>query len=256
MVKVIYSDDSLMVFDKPPGLVVTSSETSKETTLEDILKDEYKINLDRGGIVHRLDKDTSGLIVVAKTLQALEDLQSQFKSRTINKEYQALVHGFVKEPGRVEGAIGRNPGNREKFVVFEDFEEDANVRESVTDYQPLQQLRLGEDQLLEIFPDYSKIQMRKIHNSHYPEFTLLSCHPLTGRTHQIRVHLKHIGFPIVGDEKYAGRKTARLDRRWCKRQFLHAARLEFKHPQSGETMKFESQLPEDLTQALKLLEKI
>ena len=105
-----------------------------------------------------------------------------------------------------------------------------------------------------IFNDLNKIQTRKLERSQYGIFTLLRCYPQTGRTHQIRVHLKYIGFPIVGDGKYGGRKTGRLDHRWCPRQFLHAAKLEFNDPQTGERLSFESELPEDLQQVLKLLQ--
>ena len=104
-----------------------------------------------------------------------------------------------------------------------------------------------------MFDDLNKIQTRKLERSNYNQFTLVNCFPFTGRTHQIRVHLKHIGFPIVSDEKYGGRKTVRLDRRWCPRQFLHAAKLELNHPKTGERMEFESPLPEDLKMALNLL---
>lgn len=259
----VYADSSLIVFDKPAGLVVTSTETHKGETLEDILRNEYNIPLDRGGIVHRLDKDTSGLIVVAKTALALESLQAQFKKRSVNKEYLALVHGWVEKEGKIDAAIGRNPRDREKFVVFENFrgqdigdEEGPNARPAVTLYYPLQKLQMNNEKKQELFAGFNKIQFRKLEASGYGKFTLLSCHLLTGRTHQIRVHLKYIGFPLVGDEKYGGRKTVRLDHRFCPRQFLHAARLEFTHPETGKRMSFESELPEDLQQALEQLGKV
>lgn len=253
--ELVFADDSLIVFDKPPGLVVTSTETHKGETLEDILRGEYQISVDRGGVVHRLDKDTSGLIVVAKTQSSLENLQAQFKERSVEKEYLALVRGWVEEPGKVEGAIGRNPGDRERFVVFNE-EKGPNVRPAVTLYKPKERLVLSEEKKHEIFEGFNKIQFRKLAASGYGKFTLLLCHPLTGRTHQIRVHLKYKGFPLVGDEKYGGRKTVRLDHRFCPRQFLHAARLEFDHPVSGKRMKFESKLPEDLNASLAVLEEV
>ncbi len=255
---VIFSDDSLMVLDKPPGLTVTSSETEKSPTLQDILRDKFSLDLERAGIVHRLDKDTSGLLVVGKTAEMVEKLQTQFKERRVLKEYMALVHGLLEKEGRVEGAIIRNPRDREKFIVISEKEkaESGEGRGAVTEYAPLKHLQMNEEQIRVIFFDYSKLQLRKLLTTHYSLFTLLSCHPLTGRTHQIRVHLKYIGHPIVGDGKYGGRKTTRLDHRWCPRQFLHAARIEFTHPQSGERMKFESKLPEDLETVLsKLSEK-
>lgn len=251
--KIIYQDNSLIVFDKPAGLVVTESDTDfthQGNTLEAKLKSDYGITIDRGGIVHRLDKDTSGVIVVAKTQPALENLQSQFKNRQVKKEYLALVHGLVKESGKIEGHIGRNPGNFEKLVVFEGGEEG---RSAVTLYEPIKQLMIQDETLKQLFPDFNQVQFKKLYLLHYPLFTLLLCRPQTGRTHQIRVHLKHIGFPILGDRKYAGRKILQLDAKWCPRQFLHAAKLEFMHPETGNLMKFESELPEDLKGVLNQL---
>mgnify|MGYP003393226776 FL=1 len=237
-----------MALDKPAGLVVDKSGTSSSETLEDILENEFKINLDRGGIVHRLDKDTSGVILVAKVQEALENLQTQFKERKTKKEYKALVHGLIEKAGVVEGNIGRNPRAREKFIVMEN-----DGKEASTEYEVIKQLTVGNEQLAEIFDGFNKIQMRKLERQNYGDFTLLKVFPKTGRTHQIRVHLKHIGNPIVADEVYAGRKTSRVDRRWCPRQFLHAARLGFYHPKSGEWMEIESPLAEDLKKALKMV---
>lgn len=250
MVQVVYQDEYLLVVDKPPGLVVAPTETQAEPTLADILRDDFGITVERGGIVHRLDKDTSGLLLVAKTPEILEKLQAQFKERTVQKEYICLVHGWLMEPGVVDGSIGRNPGDREKFVVMEE------GREARTRYAPIQRYVLPQARIEEFFEEYNKIQRRKLDRSEYGKLTLVECKPETGRTHQIRVHLKHIGFPIAGDQKYGGRKTTRLDHRWLKRQFLHAAKLEFTHPVSGERVKLESPLPEDLVEVLSLLEKV
>ncbi len=248
-VPVIYQDDDLLVLNKPPGLVVESAETVKEETLADISQKEFGIKLIRGGIVHRLDKDTSGIILLAKTQTALENLQSQFKERITKKEYWALIHGTITEKGRVEGDIARNPKNREKFIVLE------GGKEAVTEYEPVERLQFTGDRLQEVFVGFNKIQMRKLSTIHYNLFTLLKCFPKTGRTHQIRVHLKHINFPIVADEKYVGRKTFRLDKRWCPRMFLHAKKIGFYHPISGGWMELESKLPEDLEKALSFLSK-
>lgn len=264
--KVVFEDDFLAVYDKPPGLVVTTSETQKESTLEDILRAAGSI-LDRGGIVHRLDKDTSGLILVAKQQEAFENLQSQFKQRIVSKEYLALVHGTVEKGGRIEASIVRNPGDREKFVVVPSggsvegrpaCNAMCNIagREAVTEYEVEEVRCMSEEVKLQIFEGFNKIQSRKMERSGYGQFSLLRCKPLTGRTHQIRVHLKYLGFPIVGDGKYGGRKTSRLDHRWCGRQFLHAAKIKFNHPKTGERLSFESKLPEDLQQALNKLEKV
>jgi 23S rRNA pseudouridine1911/1915/1917 synthase len=244
--KVLFEDDQILVIDKSAGIVVTPADTVQEDTISDILINEHKINLDRGGIVHRLDKDTSGVLVAAKTQGALENLQAQFKERVTKKQYVALVHGEMSREQTVSGAIARNPGDREKFIVI-DLD---SSREAETKFVPSKFLVMSEESMGEIFSGFNKIQMRKIHNGKYQDFTLVDCFPLTGRTHQIRVHLKHIGFPIVSDEKYGGRKTVRLDRRWCPRQFLHAKKLTLNHPETGKEMTFESPLPDDLKQAL------
>ena len=250
--QILFEDDQILVIDKNAGIIVTPSNTNEEETISDILINEMKINLDRGGVVHRLDKDTSGVLVVAKTQKALENLQSQFKNREVGKEYIALVHGILRQTQSVEGAISRNPKNREKFIVLED--EDA--KEAETKFVPEKLFVMSSSLMEEIFIGFSKIQFRKLITMNYERFTLVNCFPLTGRTHQIRVHLKHIGFPIVSDEKYGGRKTVRLDRRWCPRQFLHAASLKINHPETGERIEFESPLPEDLKHALSLLKKV
>ncbi len=244
MINIIYEDSQILVVDKPPFLIVDPAKTVKEETLADILQRDFNITLFRGGIVHRLDKDTSGVLVVAKTQDALEALQSQFKERKIKKEYLALVHGQIKEKGIVEGSIGRNPGRREKFAVLDE------GKEAVTEYQPISNFKFQ----ISNFSELNKIQIRKLERMKYNEFTLLTCYPLTGRTHQIRVHLKYINHPIVSDEKYVGRKIFRYDKRWCPRIFLHARKLGFFHPGSGEWMEVESELPEDLKSVLEKLQ--
>ncbi len=249
---IIYEDDQILVIDKAAGIVVTPADTIQDVTISDILINEYKINLDRGGVVHRLDKDTSGVLIIAKTQKALENLQNQFKERIVKKEYWALVHGDMSDAKNVKGAIARNPANREKFIVLDDFGKEAVPagRQAETDFSPLKHLTMSEEKVNEIFTGFNKIQMRKIYSSKYEIFTLVSAKPATGRTHQIRVHLKYTGFPLVSDEKYGGRKTVRLDRRWCPRQFLHARRLEIVHPETGKRVEFLSELPDDLKNAL------
>lgn len=244
---VIFQDEDVMVINKPAGLVVTQSETTKVETLADILARDYQIDLERSGIVHRLDKDTSGVMVVAKTEQALINLQQQFKDRVVQKEYLALCHGLTKDKFKVDGAIARNPRNREVFTVL------ADGRPAETDFVLEKHLVLSEEKLRELFDDYTKIQINKLLRNKYLEYSLVHCFPHTGRTHQIRVHLKHLDHAIVADERYSGRKTVRLDHRWCPRQFLHAAKLSFDHPKTGERVTFESELPVDLVNALATL---
>lgn len=252
--KVLFQDDFLIIVDKPPGLVTDPNSTQTADSLADIIQRDYGVKLERGGVVHRLDKDTSGLLIIAKTQSALDHLQTQFKERTVKKEYLCLVHGAVAEELTVDGAIARNPDNREKFIVSEpgSFSFDL-AKPAKTTFKPEKQLAMAEETIHQIFEEFNKIQIRKLSTIHYSLFTLLRAFPETGRTHQIRVHLKSIGFPIVSDEKYGGRKVVRLDRRWCPRQFLHAAKIEFNHPTTNQRLTFESPLPEDLQKALDYL---
>lgn len=220
--RVVFEDKTLLVIDKPAGLVVNRLENRKETCLQDWLENYLRLKDggigDRAGIVHRLDKETSGLIVVAKTEAAFKALQKQFKQREVEKQYLALVHGrVVPKKGTIAVAISRSPFDRKKFGVF------LGGKESKTDYQTKKE---------------------------YQGYTLLELRPKTGRTHQLRVHLKHINYPIVADEKYGGRKRARDDRKWCPRQFLHAAFLSFTHPATGRKVDFYSTLPADLEKCL------
>ena len=236
-VKVIFESDDFWVVDKPAGMVVNRAQTVKRKTLQDWAEKRLRdqgIDLTgesdfnrRGGIVHRLDKATSGLLVAAKNEIAFTRLQVQFKARTVEKKYLALVHGrVVPSKGEIRFPVGRNPFNREKFGVF------PGGREALTGYEAA---------------DYFSRSGK--------EFSLVEAFPKTGRTHQIRVHFKALGHPIVADAKYAGRKTNRRDREWCPRMFLHAAFLAFDHPQSGKRARFKSPLPDDLAQALESLEK-
>jgi 23S rRNA pseudouridine1911/1915/1917 synthase len=244
---ILYQDDDLMVIDKPFGLVTTPADSITEETVSDILQKEYQINLDRGGVVHRLDKDTSGILLAAKNQVAFDALQDQFRERTIHKSYLALVHQFIPIKGTIHGSIARNPENREKFTVL------AGGKEAVTDYELVNRYQMTEDKMLELYPDFNSIQRRKMVKTNYAQFSLVRAFPKTGRTHQIRVHLKHINYPIVGDEKYGGRKIVRLDHRWCKRQFLHAAKISLIHPKTKQKIEFESPLPPDLKESLSFL---
>lgn len=232
--RVIFEDDDILVLEKPAGLTVNRSQTSKEETLQDYLDkhlafDNSQLTGDiglefrsRSGIVHRLDKETSGIMVVAKNPQSFENLKNQFKERQTKKIYIALVHGQLKtREGEIDVPVGRLPWNRMRFGVL------AGGREAITTYKVVKQLTFDNSQL-----------------------TLLELEPKTGRTHQIRVHLKHIGHPIFGDPLYAGRKISKSDRKILPRIFLHAKKLEFNHPRTGERMSFESKLPEELNELL------
>jgi 23S rRNA pseudouridine1911/1915/1917 synthase len=228
--KVIFEDEIILAVNKPAGLVVNRSDTTQNIpTLQEWLEEYLKLPGlgigNRAGIVHRLDKDTSGIIVVAKTQPAFENLQSQFKERRVEKKYLALGHGRIEPPnGTIKASVSRSPFNRKKFGVF------LGGREAETEYKILGYYD----------PPFGGLGT----------FSLVELRPKTGRTHQIRVHLKHIGHPVVGDEVYAGRKTYQADRIWCPRQFLHAMSLAVIHPQTGKKVEFSSPLPADLKKAL------
>jgi 23S rRNA pseudouridine1911/1915/1917 synthase len=250
ILSIIYQDDDFMVIDKPFGLVSTPADSISEKTVSELLQTEFGNTLDRGGVVHRLDKDTSGILLAAKTQQAFDALQNQFRDRTIRKTYLVLVHQYTPAKGRIKGSIARNPENREKFTVME------GGKEAVTDYELIGKYQMTDEKMAELYPDFNSIQRRKMIKTNYAQFSLVAAHPKTGRTHQIRVHLKHINYPIVGDEKYGGRKIVRLDHRWCKRQFLHAAKISLLHPRTGQKIEFESPLPEDLQEAMACLKPL
>jgi 23S rRNA pseudouridine1911/1915/1917 synthase len=217
--KILYEDKDLLVIDKPAGMTVHPAPGNRQHTLVNAvlghLPDLEAGEASRPGIVHRLDKDTSGLILVAKNNLVHTRLAEQFKNRSVNKVYQALVRGHLTpKEGIIEAKIGRNPRDRKSMAVVE------RGREARTEYKVLK----------------------------YPgKYTLLEVRPKTGRTHQIRVHLAAIGFPVVGDISYGGRSDL------LGRQFLHAHKLGFRLPSSGEWKEFISPLPSDL---LETLEKI
>ena len=228
--EIIFQDDSYMVINKPAGIVVDKAVTNKNKTIQDWIEENFDWELakdfeHRNGIVHRLDKDTSGVLVIAKTVKAYEELQRQFKDRETEKIYLALVHGRVEDQedggGLIDAPVGRLPWNRTRFGVY------PGGKPAKTIYYIRERLKRGDEDL-----------------------TLLELHPETGRTHQLRVHLRHIGHPIVSDPFYAGRKTARNDLKWCPRLFLHAQALEFTDPETKERPRFPADLPEDLQNVL------
>ncbi|MBI2601118.1 RluA family pseudouridine synthase [Candidatus Daviesbacteria bacterium] len=247
--QVIYEDEYILVINKPAHLITAKTDTGNQTTIEDLLAKDFKIDTENAGLVHRLDKETSGLLVVAKTPQARANIQDQFKERLVKKEYLALAHGFISEKGEINLAIGRNPFRHDKFSAIED------GRESVTEYEPIEKKAISAQLRSVLKEQLGKQKFKKMEQMNYGKFTYLKCKPKTGRTHQIRVHLKYINHPIVGDSKYGGRKTQKIDSIWCPRQFLHAAKLEFYHPITAGWLEFESDLPEDLVKALNLLGK-
>jgi 23S rRNA pseudouridine1911/1915/1917 synthase len=228
---VIYEDEFLLAVDKPAGMVVHPAPGHPGGTLVNALLahcPELASNgEERPGIVHRLDRDTSGLILAAKSEKIRRGLQRQFKERQVRKAYLALLDGHLRPAwGRIEAPIGRDPRHRQRMAVM------PGGREAITEYHVLDQF------------------------SHQTgpaagEYTLVEAEPMTGRTHQIRVHLASIGHAVVGDTVY-GRRRAQLP---VSRQFLHARRLGFRHPATGRRMELEAPLPEDLAVILELLRK-
>jgi len=222
---IVYEDGDILVVNKPAGMVVHPAYGHRSGTLVNAVlahcPDLAGVGGElRPGIVHRLDKDTSGLIVVAKHDAALRDLQAQFKGREVRKVYLALVEGHVSPPtGLVDAPIGRDPRARKKMAVVT-----KGGREAQTEYRVLET---------------------------YDEHTLVEARPLTGRTHQIRIHMAFIGHPIVGDPIYGYRKQ----RLKAPRLFLHAARLAFRLPGSDEEREFEAPLPEELARVLQRLRR-
>jgi 23S rRNA pseudouridine1911/1915/1917 synthase len=221
---VVYEDDSLAVIDKPAGMVVHPAPGHPGGTLADGLRQRGTTwsqlgGEERPGIVHRLDRDTSGLLVVAKTEAAHRSLSLQLQRRTLGRVYWALVHGSFREStGRIDAPIGRDPGHRQRMAVVDE------GRPAITDFTVVERMR---------------------------RFTRLEVRLLSGRTHQIRVHVASIGHPIAGDSVYGRRGDA-----ICARPALHAQRLSFVHPEHGARCDFESPVPADLVAALAAAELV
>jgi len=263
--RIIFEDRQILVVDKPTGLVVNRSQTIKEETLQDQLASYFHLKPgdlgigDRAGIVHRLDRETSGILVVAKTQRAFDILQAQFKERSIKKEYTALVHDSVRdELGSIVGDIGRI-GKFGKFGVVDRRSEGRDAR---TDFKVVDRCQLEESRFNVLIHQYKLTRSLINYSKHHAkDYTLLHLYPKTGRTHQVRVHLKSIGHPVVSDLIYGPKKLLKFDFLWCPRLFLHAGKIEFMMPTSTgsravERVVFEAPLPYDLIKVrsyLKLL---
>lgn len=278
--EILYEDEDILVINKPSGLVVNRAATVKEATIQDwfvsrlgehFFQDEFwqentayeklipadfdeefgqplEIWRERLGIVHRLDKDTSGVLLLAKNPGALLQLLAQFKKRETKKIYISLVHGHLAEKtGHIVAPMSRSVHNRLRFAV------DNNGRPAITDYKVIKEFNGLKEELVIDLGKQSKFKAKKVKELYQAGFSLLELEPKTGRTHQIRVHMSAMQHPLVGDQIYAGKKRVKLDAFWCKRQFLHAKSLEFVHPSSGEKMLIESPLATDLTEVLDLV---
>jgi 23S rRNA pseudouridine1911/1915/1917 synthase len=226
---IAYEDEFLLVVNKPAGMVVHPAPGHSSGTLVNAVLaylPELAASGDkRPGIVHRLDRDTSGLILVAKNPKIQRALQQQFKKRAVDKVYTALLNGHLQPAwGRIEAPIGRDPQHRQRMAVRQ------GGREAVTEYHVLE-------------------QFARQTGPAAGAYTLVEAEPLTGRTHQIRVHFASVGHPVVGDRVY-GRQRPTLP---VARQFLHARQLGFRHPKSGRRMELEAPLPSDLDSVLRIL---
>lgn len=262
-VDIIYEDAVILVLDKPSGVVVNRAETTHEATLQDELSVYFSLGSslgigDRAGIVHRLDRETSGLLVVAKTPKAFRDLQAQFKNRLVEKEYLALVHGHFKEQsGTIEAKIARI-GRFGKFGIFD--RRSAMGREARTNYKVVdcfqhKFFRGPTPKGVGPLEGMTKSRVNYLKRNGL-DYTFLRVFPKTGRTHQIRVHLKSTGHPVVSDLIYCPRRLLQFDLLWCLRLFLHASKLEFAHPGTGKRVSFESDLPKDLENAILNLNRL
>lgn len=229
-ISVVYEDDDLIVIDKAAGMVVHPAAGNYAGTLQNALLFHYPAlnTIPRAGIVHRLDKDTSGLMVIARSLRAHTSLVNQLQTRQMGREYEALVYGVMVAGGTVDEPIGRHPIDRKRMAVV------ANGKSAITHYRVITK-----------FGQHTHIRVKLE----------------SGRTHQIRVHMTHIKHPLIGDPVYGGRRKipAGASERLIEalnnfpRQALHAAQLELQHPADGETMRWQSALPADIQQLLDVL---
>jgi 23S rRNA pseudouridine1911/1915/1917 synthase len=267
---ILFENDDLIVINKPAGMVVHPAAGHREGTLVNAVLAHVQTppptlplvgegrrggvnvgGVERPGIVHRLDSETSGIIVVAKNDVAMRDLQAQFKSRRVHKTYLALVEGIVKPPrGKIDAPIGRDPKHRQKMAVLTR----GKTRDSVTVYRTRailpsdQHLHRTQVQVSLGSTGTSPLKRADAQSASvvHSAYTLLDAEPQTGRTHQIRVHLAFLGFPVVADTIYGKRKNAL----GLTRQFLHAWKIEFALPRDGQKVNFVAPLPEDLREAL------
>jgi len=227
---IVYEDANVAVVNKPSGMVVHPSAGHYTGTLVHALLHHYQRlstlgGMERPGIVHRLDKDTSGLLIVAKDEQSHVNLSEQLRDRTLTRLYYAVAHGRLREDaGIIETDIGRHPTDRKRMSAHP-----RKGRHAITEFEVVERLK---------------------------GFTFLRLRLKTGRTHQIRVHLAFRGHPVVGDSVYGGKKRQRfkgMARRLIERQALHAYKIGFIHPQQGETMKFQAPLPDDIEELLAMI---
>lgn len=283
-IEVLFEDADLVVINKPAGMVVNRARSAVGKTIQDWMEARYQladrgaykkqeadknwwslvpesfdsnygqpeeIFFERSGMVHRLDKNTSGILVLAKNPGAMLALMAQFQQRQVQKTYTCLVHGsFVQDKDVIRLPIARSVRNRQRFAVM------AEGRPAETEFGVQQRYQFDEQKLLAVVKAKGNAKIEsdiKAKLRLYAGFSLIECYPKTGRTHQIRVHLAHFQHPLVGDELYVGKKRYKLDQLWCPRQFLHASQLVLHHPRTTEQLTFKALLAADLTEALTYL---
>ncbi len=220
-IKIIFENDDFLVIDKPPGMTTTKEGKKEEGTLEDYLRDVRNNKLPRNGIIHRLDRGTSGLVLVAKNDKSFKSFKSQFKNRLVSKKYYCLVGGVTSIDGSINWPIERSRFGFGKFGVGVD----------------------GKNALTEF-------KLIKKYTKNNKKYSFLEINLKTGRTHQIRVHMNYLRWPLVGDRLYGGEVDDNF-----KRPFLHAHELEINDPESGKRLKFNSKLANDLQKHLSLYEE-
>lgn len=276
-ITILFEDQDLLVLNKPTGVAVNQATSYRGVSIQDwfnqtylqqtlpppiqewshLLPEEFddsfgspeQIWQERRGMVHRLDKDTSGVLVFAKNPGSLINLLYQFKMRKTSKKYICLVHGGFSVPeDTIRMPVGRSAYDRQKFMVK------IGGRMAVTQYAVLSFFPEIHFDKFQFLPTELLKELRQKSKKLYQGFSLVECKIETGRTHQIRVHMASLQHPVVGDVTYSGKKRANLDRLWCPRQFLHAAELTLLHPRSQERLTFVAPLTTDLTKVLQLLE--
>lgn len=255
---ILYEDNDLIVINKPYGLVVNESKTTKSETLQELISKTNVLNLDiegdyvtpegydkkqefldRQGIVHRLDADTSGNLIIAKNIDSFIALQDQFKTRIVKKGYYAITTGnlvdvTIGENFTIDAPIGRNPKSRHKFAIIEDTGKDAITEFSLID----------------------KFSVKDKNSDEISYYSILECFPLTGRTHQIRVHLSAMNVPVLGDKNYAGNSTRKKFLKFpdhLSRLYLHAFYIKFNHPKTNIELEIVSEKPAEFAKVVEYL---
>lgn len=274
--EILFEDQDLLVLQKPAGIVVNEAESAANQTIQawarsqlvtwevpqsnwqKLVPEQFSAEFGspseifdkRAGMVHRLDKETSGVLIWAKNPGSLVALMEQFQLRQVKKSYTALVHGVVTPlSGEITAPIGRVPWQKSKFGVM------PGGRSARTIYEVVSEYHLDEDKLLaaakahKMFAGRSKTKVAE-QLVDYFAYTLVTCWPKTGRTHQIRVHFQHLHHPLAGDSLYQGNKRIKLDSLWCPRHFLHAKSITLRHPRTQLMVNWDSDLPLDLVTAL------